>query len=244
MDWKKEKEELGKKIIKDLFEENIIKTWQRDKRDGWILVSGLWSPFYIQLRKICSYPKLLKDVGYAMGQMIEHECRGNKVLGIAMAGIPIATAISLAMNIPACFTRKMEGVRSQHDFRENVNSYGDHSLIEGDMEEGDIFIAIDDLVTQFNSKMVAFEQLHWEAKKRNINVSCRDVAVLIDREQGAEAVAQKSGIALHSLIPLQSKGLDWLQGYLTKFEYEIISDYLVQPEKYQDSKIQSKLKDF
>ena len=165
MQWRTEKQYLGKKIIKDLFEMGIIKTWQRDKPDGWSLVSGIWSPFYIQLRTICSHPKLLKNVGHAMGQMIEHECRGNKLLGIAMAGIPIATAISLAMDIPACFTRKMEGVRSQDDFKKKVASYGEHALIEGEMEEGDAFVAIDDLVTGFNSKMVAFEQLEWEAQK-------------------------------------------------------------------------------
>ncbi len=242
MEWNREKTYLGKNIIKDLFEMGIIKTWQRDKHDGWILVSGIWSPFYIQLRKICSYPRLLKNVGYAMGKMIEHECRGNKLLGIAMAGIPIATAISLAMNIPTCFTRKIEGVRSQDDFKKKVASYGEHALIEGEMEEGDVFVAIDDLVTGFNSKMVALEQLQHEAQKRNISVTCTEVAVLIDREQGAEETAQKFGIGLHSLIPFQSKGLEWLKEYLTKMEYETISDYLIQPEKYQDPKIQSRLK--
>lgn len=242
MEWNREKSYLGKKIIKNLFEMGIIKTWQRDKHDGWILVSGIWSPFYIQLRKICSHPRLLKNIGYAMGKMIEHECSGNKLLGIAMAGIPIATSISLAMNIPICFTRKMEGVRSQDDFKKKVDSYGEHSLIEGEMEEGDVFVAIDDLVTGFNSKMVAFEQLQYEAQKRNINVTCYEVAVLIDREQGAEKTAQKFGIGLHSLIPFQSKGLEWLRKYLTKMEYEVISDYLIQPEKYQDIKIQSRLK--
>ena len=242
MEWDKEKQYLGKKIIKNLFEMGIIKTWEQDKPEGWILVSGLWSPFYIQLRKICSHPRLLKNIGHAMGKMIEHECRGNKLLGIAMAGIPIATAISLSMNIPACFTRKMEGIRSREDFKKKVASYGEHSFIEGEMRDGDIFVAIDDLVTGFNSKMVAFEQLEYEAQKRNISVTCKEVAVLIDREQGAEKTAQKFGIGLYSLIPFQSKGLEWLREYLTKREYEIISDYLVHPEKYQDPKIQSRLK--
>lgn len=242
MEWDSEKSYLGKKIIKDLYEKGIIKTWQRDNKDGWILVSGIWSPFYIQLRKIGSHPNLLKDVGYAMGKMIEHECDGNKVLGIAMAGIPIATAISLARDIPACFTRKMEGIRSRDDFKKKVASYGEHALIEGEINEGDMFVAIDDLVTKFNSKMIAFEQLKWEAQKRNITVSCNEVAVLIDREQGAEKIAQEFGISLHSLIPFQSKGLEWLRDYLSKIEYDVISDYLIQPEKYQDAKIQSRLK--
>ena len=243
MEWDKEKPHLGKKIIKDLYESGIIKTWHRDNKDGWILVSGIWSPFYIQLRRIGSYPRLLKNVGYAMGKMIDQECRGNKLLGIAMAGIPIATAIALAMNIPVCFTRKMEGVRSSSDFKKRVASYGEHSLIEGEMTEGDAFVAIDDLVTKFNSKIVAFEQLEWEAQKRDISVSCDEVAVLIDREQGAEKIAQEFGISLHSLIPFQSKGVEWLREYLSTIEYEVISDYLIQPEKYQDPKIHSRLKD-
>jgi hypothetical protein len=90
--------------------------------------------------------------------------------------------------------------------------------------------------------MIAFEQLKWEAQKRNINVSCNEVAVLIDREQGAEKIAQEFGISLHSLIPFQSKGLEWLRDHLSKIEYDVISDYLIQPEKYQDPKIRSRLK--
>jgi uridine monophosphate synthetase len=242
MEWIKERDCLGKKIIQELYGKGLIKTWHRDNPDGWTLVSGIWSPLYIQLRPICSYPDLLKKVGVAMGQMIKNECVGNKLLGIAMAGVPITTAISLTTGIPACFTRKMEGVRSVDDFKEIVASYGEHALIEGNLVDGDTFIAIDDLVTGFDSKLIALEQLRWTGKKRDINVACGDVAVLLDREQGAVEAAQKFGIILHSLIPLKSKGLEWLGDYLTELEHDVLSDYLHQPEKYQDPEMQLELK--
>lgn len=242
MEWENEKEQLGKDIIEDLYGFGLIKTWYRDKPDGWTLVSGMWSPLYIQLRPMASYPFLLRRVGYAMGRMIEEECTGNKILGIAMAGVPIATAIALSTGIPACFTRKLEGVRSPGEVKDQISHYGEHALIEGDLENGDRFTAVDDLVTRFDSKLVALEQLRWEAAKRGLNMACGDVAVLLDREQGAMDTAQKFGIRLHALIPFRSKGLLWLQEKISPVEYEILRDYLEHPDKYQSPHKQKEVK--
>jgi hypothetical protein len=73
-----------------------------------------------------------------------------------------------------------------------------------------------------------------EADRRGVDVSCRDVAVLVDREQGAADIAVQHGIDLHALIPFQSRGIDWLRDAFTDIEYDIISDYLHDSDKYQD----------
>ena len=41
-------------LLEELYKIRSIKTWYRDKREGWILHSGLWSPIYISLREITS----------------------------------------------------------------------------------------------------------------------------------------------------------------------------------------------
>jgi len=243
MSWQEEKENVGKELVRALYEHGMIKTWFRDNPQGWTLVSGLWSPLYIQLRPLSSYPELLKKVGYAMGRLIRAECSAvNRIIGVATAGIPIATAISLEANIPSCFTRKLEGVRSLDDFNKFVKGYGEHSMIEGVLEDGDAVGIVDDLVTKFGSKVLAIKQLEFERKVRGLkDVTCSDVIVVLDREQGAEEIAKEYGIELHSLIPFMSKGMMWLKNVLADQEYEVIVDYLHDTEKYQDSHVQAEL---
>ena len=243
MSWETEKENLGKEIIQDLYRYGMIKTWYRDRPEGWTLVSGIWSPFYIQLRPLSSYPELLANVGHAMGRLIKQECKNiNRILGVAMAGIPIAIAISLSENIPACFTRKSDGVKSQEDFENFIKSYGEHSIIEGELTDGDSIGIVDDLVTKFDSKLIAIRQIEQELKLRKlVDIKHSDVIVLLDQEQGASETAKKNGIKLHSLISFTTNGLDWLKNVLEDDEYEIINDYLFNYQKYQNKKIQQDL---
>ena len=235
MSWKLEKERLGKEIVCSLYEKRMIKTWYRDKPEGWVLISGIWSPFYIQLRLLSSYPELLKKIGYAMGKMIKEEAQGvNKVVGVAMAGLPIATAIALSHEISSAFTRKLEGIRSLEEFRASIGKYGEHTLVEGDFKNGDRIIIVDDLVTRFDSKLIVIEQVKSEVESRGLsNIILRDVAVLIDREQGACQRAKEYGISLYSLIPFETKGLPWLKEKMSSQEYQVIMEYLENPDKYQ-----------
>lgn len=241
MTWEDEKEELGKEITCLLYEKGLIKTWYRDNPRGWTLVSGLWSPFYIQLRPLASYPELLEKVGYALGKIIKEECEDvNKVVGVAMTGIPIASAIAILAGIPSLWTRKID-VRSLDDFKKYIQSYGEHTLVEGEFGEGDRIAVIDDLATKFDSKLVAIEQIRHEAKKNGLTVECKDVVVLLDREQGAAEVAAQHGILFYSLIPFKSKGIEWLKNSLSEIEYEVLTEYLRDEKKYQDAEVQKEL---
>jgi uridine monophosphate synthetase len=243
MSWHEEKEDVGKEIVRALYKHGMIKTWFRDNPHGWTLVSGLWSPLYIQLRPLSSYPELLKNVGNALGRLIKAECSAvNRLIGVATAGIPITTAISLEANIPSCFTRKLEGVRSLEDFNRFVKGYGEHSMIEGVLEDGDTVGIVDDLVTKFDSKVLAVKQLEFERDVRGLKqVTCSDVIVVLDREQGAKEIAKEYGMELHSLIPFMSQGVEWLKDVLADKEYEVIVDYLQNAEKYQDPHVQAEL---
>jgi len=214
-----------KEIFIELYKKGLIKTL-KDKPEGWKLVSGIWSPFYIQLRLLPSHPDLLNEIGNLLGKKIRG-C-GNKLLGIAMAGIPIATAISLHYNMPMCYTRKISGVKSIQE----IEKYGEHSLVEGEIKEGDEFIAIDDIVTKFDSKLMAIKQLEMEAEKRECKIKCKHVAVVIDRQQGAEKIAKQHGIELHSLIKFKD-AMKWIKDFMSEKEYEIIVDYLEKQEKNQ-----------
>ncbi|MHA2362268.1 MAG: orotate phosphoribosyltransferase [Candidatus Thorarchaeota archaeon] len=189
---------LKQKIMSDIYKNRMLLTSFRDRPEGWTMISGLWSPFYLQLRVLSSFPQTLKIIGQAMSVFLEDKAPDvNKLVGIAFAGVPIATAISLESGIPACHTRKIQGVRTMEDFQKALAEYGQHSLVEGIIKDGDNLCIVDDLVTGLETKLVARAQIMTEIEKRGItDVTCDDIAVIVDRQQGAEEKAKQAGLRL------------------------------------------------
>ena len=222
---------LKKTIMQDIYEKRMILTSVRDRPEGWTLHSGMWSPFYIQLRILSSFPETLKLVGSALSTLIKEEAPSvNRLVGIAFAGIPIATAVSLESGIPACHTRKILGVRTEQELYDAIGKYGQHSLMEGEVQDGDTLCLIDDLVTGMESKLVGRAQVLAEMKKREISdVSVDDIAVIVDRQQGARERAKDLNIRLHSLIDLIDEGLPSIKDLMSEDEYQIVSEYLTNP---------------
>ncbi len=240
MSWEEEKKHFGRQILAFLYEHGMIKTFYRDKPSGWTLISGLYSPLYIQLRPILSYPHGFRLICQAMCRLLQEEAEDiNKVVGIAMAGIPIVAGMAMAADIPAAFTRKLEGVKDIEMLQKAIASYGEHALLEGEIVQGDRLALIDDLVTRFDSKLIALEQVRHEVARRNTpNVVCSVVAVVIDREQGGDAAAKKAGVTLLRLIPFKSVGISMLQEFMHPTEWDVISRYLADPAAFQERKVQ------
>jgi len=232
-------EEQARKIVCSLYDFGMIKTWYRDKPEGWTLVSGLWSPFYIQLRNLCSYPTLLKEIGEAMSQLLSSKIpKVSRIVGIAMAGIPIAVATSLVSGIPSAFTRKYD----QGGTMTSDRTYGEHAFIEGEICNNDFLVIIDDVVTKMDSKFHAISQIQQEIKKHKIKgINCSTIAVVLDREQGASEIASNKNISLHSLIRFKSQALPFLAEKMADKELQVINDYLQNPRKYQDLLLQKTL---
>ena len=175
--------------------------------------------------------------------MIKNECNGvNKVVGIATAGVPISAAIGIEASLPCGYTRKIEGVSNVDEFRKKISEYGQHAIVEGFFENGDEIVMVDDLVTRMSSKLIAIEQFRAEMKRRNVNAKSDKILVLLDREQGAQKTAEANGLELFSLIPFKTKGVNWLKNRFSTLEYEVISDYLLNSDKYQNETIQNNLK--
>lgn len=213
----------------------MLLTSIRDRPDGWILHSGLWSPFYIQLRILSSFPETLGKVGQALGVLIKDEAPHiNRLVGIAFAGIPIATATSLSSGIPACHTRKLIGVRTEQELQEAIEKYGQHSLLEGVVKDGDAICLVDDLVTGMESKLVARSQVIAELENRGISdFTVDDIAVVVDRQQGARKRAKELKVNLHSLIDFVDEGLPLIRNRMAEDEFTLISSYLKDPTGFK-----------
>jgi uridine monophosphate synthetase len=230
-------EKLKTEIMRDIYEKRMVLTSVRDKPEGWMLHSGMWSPFYIQLRELCSYPETLAKVGKALSILIQEKAPHiTRLVGVAFAGIPIATSVSLESGIPACHTRKILGVRTEEEMKQAISSYGQHSFLEGIINDGDALCLVDDLVTGMESKVVAREQVLAEVEKRGLSdVSCDDIAVILDRHQGAGQRARALNLRLHSLIDIVYDGLLILKESMSDEEYTTVSDYLTDSKDFEST---------
>jgi len=147
------------------------------------LHSGRTSPIYIDLRILPSYPDALRQAAAAY-QYHLNPLNFDLIAATPLAGLPIATAICLDLNVPLIYPRK------------RPKKYGTGKHIEGKWDIGQTVAVVDDLITSGDSLLKGIALL----KASGLHVT--DGIVLIDREQGGRESVQEQGYNLHSIMTL------------------------------------------
>jgi uridine monophosphate synthetase len=102
-----------------------------------------------------------------------------------MAGLPLGTAVCLALEQPLIYPRK------------TAKSYGTGKGIEGAYQIGETAVVIDDLITSGDSLLQAIAAL----KAGGLQVT--DTVVLVDRQQGGMETVQKAGYRSHAALTIR-----------------------------------------
>ena len=174
------------------------------------LKSGIISPFYLDLRILVSYPRVLRETAQVMAQFLS-TLQFDRICAIPYAALPIGTAVALEMNRPLIYPRREK------------KDYGTGRAVEGEYRAGETAVVIDDVITTGVSKLAAIEPL------MNVKLKVRDIVVLIDREQGgAQQVAQR-GYQVHSILKI-TEVMEILQqaGKVTESQHRDVLAFLAQ----------------
>ena len=129
-------EGLKERVLKGLVEAGCFKV------GDFVLKSGKRSPFYIDLRRVPSFPELFPKVISAYASL----ARGlgfDRIAGIPTAGLPIAAGLALHLRKPLIYPRL------------DAKGYGTGNRVEGKWKPGERVLVVDDLITQEVSKIEA-----------------------------------------------------------------------------------------
>ncbi len=146
------------------------------------LSSGIESHYYVDMKKAITNPLILKEIAEILSNKIINEMCVNRVAGPALGAIPIVTAVSLYSELPMIMIRKAK------------KDYGTSNLIEGDLEQGDLVVVLEDVTTTGNSLLTAIEAILENGGK------VKKAFVVVDRAEGAINNLEEKGITLEPLV--------------------------------------------
>lgn len=148
------------------------------------------SPIYVDLRVLQSFPDAMDAAVAALSELIERDrLEFSRYAGIPMAATPLVAVLSHVTRVPMITPRE-------------AKTHGASETINGAFTPGETVLAIDDVVSHAESKLEAIRVL--EANGLRV----RDVAVLVDREQGGREQLAAAGYTLRAATRL-SELLDY-----------------------------------
>jgi uridine monophosphate synthetase len=153
----------------------------------YVQASGAVFNYYVDLRQIISDPNLFHRVLQAYAGCMA-ELAFDRIAGIPYGSLPTATGLSLLLHKPLIYPRK------------EVKAHGARRLIEGDFNEGDRVVVVDDILITGGSVLEGISKLE------SSGLVVEDVVVFIDhggqRDRRARERLQAAGYRVHAVLDI------------------------------------------
>ncbi|NUB93047.1 orotate phosphoribosyltransferase [Haloterrigena sp. SYSU A121-1] len=143
------------------------------------LSHGGTSEYYVDKYLFETDPDCLEAVAEAFADRLAAD---DKLGGVALGGVPLAAATSVAAGVPYVIARKQR------------KEYGTGNLIEGRLEDGEEVVVVEDIVTTGTSLVEAVEAL------REAGATVERALVVVDREEGGRETVEEAGVEMEALV--------------------------------------------
>ena len=152
------------------------------KFGNFTLASGKKSTYYIDIKKATSHPATLDLIAHRIVEtMKDHNICAEAIGGVAIGGIPLATAVSLQSGLPLVIIRK------------SLKEYGTGGRFIGDVRLRSLLM-VEDVTTTGSSVIEAIKHLREEGAVVNT------VITVVDRGEGASEALKAMGVQLIPLV--------------------------------------------
>jgi orotate phosphoribosyltransferase len=147
------------------------------------LRSGLTSSFYWDKYRFESNPVLLEAVVAELARLLP--VGYDRLAGLELGGVPLATGLSLRTHAPCLFVRKQ------------AKTYGTCNLVEGGYQAGETVAVIEDVITTAGQVCTSVTQM------RELGLVVKEALCVIDRQQGGRERLESIGCSLRSVFTLE-----------------------------------------
>lgn len=139
-------------------------------------------------------PSLLKEVTSALKEKINHYTPFDKLVTIEAMGIPLASALSLEMNIPFTIIRKRSyELADEHPVKQKTG-YSEATLFINGLKKNDSIVIVDDVLSTGGTLKAVLHTL------KQMKVKVNAVFVAVDKGNAAKKLSQETGIPIESLV--------------------------------------------
>jgi orotate phosphoribosyltransferase len=146
------------------------------------LRSGMTSSFYLDKYRFESDPLILMAIVDELEKLLPKTF--DKLAGLELGGVPLATALSLRTGKKCLFVRK------------TPKTYGTCNLVEGGFEKGESAVVIEDVITTAGQVYSSVNQM------RELGLIVQHAICVIDRQQGGQEKLENIGCSLASVFTL------------------------------------------
>jgi orotate phosphoribosyltransferase len=142
------------------------------------LSHGGTSDYYVDKYRFETDPDCLSLIADAFAERLD----GEKLAGVALGAVPLVAATSLATDSPYVIARK------------EAKGYGTGNRIEGEFDDGESVVVVEDIATTGQSALDAVAAL------REAGAHVERVLVVVDREEGARESLAEADVELDALV--------------------------------------------
>ena len=139
-------------------------------------------------------PLLLRELALAVHKYADLNI--DKIVAVEAMGIHLATALSLATDIPFVVIRKRQyGLPGETEVYQKTG-YGSSNLYVNDLHEGEKILLIDDVVSTGGTLVALIRTLE------DMGLDLKSVVAIIDKGDGKEIVKKETGVDVLSIVKL------------------------------------------
>lgn len=147
------------------------------------LASGAKSDYYINIKKASTDPKVLGLIARLMAEkMKDNSIEADRIAGVVLGAVPLEAALALETGLPFVMVRKEK------------KDHGTGKQIEGDLNEGEVVLMVEDVVTTAGSCIKGIHVL------REAGADVKYVLSVIDREAGGAEALKAEGVTFIPLV--------------------------------------------